>query len=58
VSDGGLAEALREAEEYSGLAADVELPAAAKGGQIVLACAPDDVERLGAKGLQRIGMVT
>jgi phosphoribosylformylglycinamidine synthase II len=57
VSDGGLEEALREAEEYSGLAADVELPAPAKGGQIVLACAPDDVERLGAKGLERIGTV-
>jgi hypothetical protein len=35
----------------------VELPAQAKGGQIVIACAPDDVERLGAKGLQRIGTV-
>jgi phosphoribosylformylglycinamidine synthase len=57
VSDGGLAEALREAEEYSELGADVELPSAAPGGQIVLACAPDDVGRLGAKGLQRIGVV-
>jgi hypothetical protein len=57
VSDGGLAGALREAEEYSGLGADVELPEPAGGGQIVLACAPDDVERLGSKGLQRIGVV-
>ena len=57
VSDGGLVEALREAEEYSGLAADVELPARPPGGEIVLACAPEDVERLGAKGLQRIGVV-
>jgi phosphoribosylformylglycinamidine synthase len=57
MSDGGLTEALREAEEYSGLGADVELPEAAPGGQIVLACAPEDVERLGAKGLQRIGVV-
>jgi phosphoribosylformylglycinamidine synthase len=57
VSGGGLEEALREAEEYSGLTADVELPAAAAGGQIVLACAPGDVERLGAKGLQRVGVV-
>jgi phosphoribosylformylglycinamidine synthase len=57
VSDGGLAGALREAEEHSGLGADVELPAPATGGQIVLACAPKDVERLGAKGLQRIGTV-
>ncbi len=57
VSDGGLEEALREAEEYSGLGADVELPEPAGGGRIVLACAPDDVERLGTKGLQRIGVV-
>jgi hypothetical protein len=35
----------------------VELPAPAGGGRIVLACAPEDVERLGAKGLQRIGVV-
>jgi phosphoribosylformylglycinamidine synthase subunit PurL len=57
VSDGGLAEALREAEEHSGLRADVELPKEAPCGQIVLACAPDDVERLGSKGLQQIGVV-
>jgi phosphoribosylformylglycinamidine synthase II len=57
VSDGGLTEALREAEEYSGLCADVELPPPARGGQILLACAPDDVERLGSKGLLRIGVV-
>jgi phosphoribosylformylglycinamidine (FGAM) synthase-like enzyme len=57
VSDGGLEEALREAEQYSGLDADVDLPEQAGGGQIVLACAPEDVERLGAKGLQRIGVV-
>ncbi|TML88421.1 MAG: phosphoribosylformylglycinamidine synthase II [Actinobacteria bacterium] len=57
VSDGGLTEALHEAEAYSGLRADVELPKAAPGGQVLLACAPDDVERLGAKGLRRIGVV-
>ncbi len=57
VSDGGLQQALREAEEYSGLSADVELPEAAAGGQIVLACAPDEVERLGSKGLTQIGVV-
>jgi phosphoribosylformylglycinamidine synthase len=57
VSDGGLEEAVREAEAYSGLDADVELPAAAAGGQVLLACAPDDVERLGSKGLVRIGVV-
>ncbi len=58
VSDGGLQEALREAEEYSGLSAEVELPEAAAGGQIVLACAPHEVERLGTKGLHQIGVVT
>jgi phosphoribosylformylglycinamidine synthase subunit PurL len=55
VSAGGLEQALREAEEYSGLAADVELPEPAAGGQVLLACAPEDVTRLGSKGLQRIG---
>ncbi|MBA3736791.1 MAG: phosphoribosylformylglycinamidine synthase subunit PurL [Actinobacteria bacterium] len=57
VSYGGVGQAVREAEEYSGLEANVELPAAVKGGQILLACAPADAERLGAKGLQRIGVV-
>jgi phosphoribosylformylglycinamidine synthase II len=57
VSDGGPAQALREAEEYSGLTADVELPDDAPGGQVLLACAAADVDRLGRKGLQRIGVV-
>ena len=57
VSDGGIEEALREAAEYSGVEAKVDLPEAARGGRVVLACAPGDVDRLGTKGLQRIGMV-
>jgi phosphoribosylformylglycinamidine synthase subunit PurL len=57
VSDGGLARALREAEEYSGLAAEVELAEPAPGGQVLLACAAADVERLGSKGLRQIGVV-
>jgi phosphoribosylformylglycinamidine synthase subunit PurL len=57
VSGGGLEQALREAEEWSGVGARVELPAPAPGGQVLLACAPEDVERLGSKGLQRIGTV-
>src|SRR5213078_2179451 len=57
VSGGGLEQALREAEEYSGVGASVELPEPAPGGQVLLACRPDDVERLGSKGLQRIGAV-
>jgi len=57
VSDGGLEPALRDAVEYSGLDADVELPLPAGGGQVLLACAAADVERLGSKGLRRIGVV-
>ncbi|MFL5950415.1 MAG: phosphoribosylformylglycinamidine synthase subunit PurL [Gaiellaceae bacterium] len=57
VSDGGIEQALREAEEHSGIAAEVELPATAPGGQVLLACAPENVERLGSKGLQQIGRV-
>jgi phosphoribosylformylglycinamidine synthase II len=57
VSDGGVEEALREAAGYSGLEATVELPDAAPGGQVLLACDPDDVDRLGTKGIQQIGHV-
>ena len=57
VSDGGIEKALREAEEYSGVAANVDLPPTATGGQVLLACAPQNVDRLGTKGLQRIGTV-
>jgi phosphoribosylformylglycinamidine synthase II len=57
VSDSGLEQALREAEEHSGVGAQVELPPTAPGGQVLLACAPENVERLGSKGLQRIGTV-
>jgi phosphoribosylformylglycinamidine synthase subunit PurL len=58
VSDGGLEQALREAAEHSGVEAAVELPGSAAGGQVLLACAPHDVERLGTKGLRRIGTVS
>ena len=47
VSDGGIEQALREAGDFSGLEADVELPAPTNGGRVLLACAPEDVERLG-----------
>jgi phosphoribosylformylglycinamidine synthase subunit PurL len=57
VSDGGIEQALREAEEHCGVAAQVELPQTARGGRVLLACAPENVERLGSKGLQRIGTV-
>jgi phosphoribosylformylglycinamidine synthase subunit PurL len=57
VSDGGIEQALREAEEHCGIGADVDLPPTAPGGQVLLACAPENVECLGRKGLQRIGTV-
>jgi len=57
VSDGGIEQALREAEEHSGAVAQVDLPVAAPGGRVLLACAPENVERLGSKGLQQIGTV-
>jgi phosphoribosylformylglycinamidine synthase len=57
VSDGGLEAALREAAEHSGHEADVDLPEHSPGGRVLLACARTDVERLGTKGLQRIGVV-
>ena len=53
----GFERALREAEEHSGIAADVEPPAPAAGGQILLACAQEDVSRLGTKGIELIGRV-
>jgi len=57
VSDGGLKVALCEAALYSGVGAAIELPPPAPGGCVVLACDPTDVERLGTKGLERIGTV-
>src|SRR5439155_14225240 len=49
VSAGGIEEALREAGEYSGVEAKVDLPEVAAGSQVVLACAPQDVDRLGTR---------
>jgi phosphoribosylformylglycinamidine synthase subunit PurL len=57
VSDGGIETALHEASEYSGREADVDLPGAARGGRVVLACAPGDVDRLGTKNVETIGSV-
>ena len=62
-SRGGLAVALAEAALWSGVGADLDLPGdelalfGEGGGQAVLACAPEDVERLGSKGLRRLGVV-
>ena len=62
-SDGGLAVALAEAAIFSGLGADVEVPEDARawfgegGGQAVLACAPEQVDRLGGVPLRELGVV-
>jgi phosphoribosylformylglycinamidine synthase subunit PurL len=62
VSHGGLAVALAEAGLYSGLGAEVTLPDDPRawfgegGGQAVLACAPEVVERLGGVPLRRLGV--
>jgi phosphoribosylformylglycinamidine synthase len=59
----GLEHALAEAARWSGREADVDLPRdtlqhdALQRGAAVLACAPADVEKLGARGLVQIGQV-
>ena len=57
VSYGGLEAAVAEAAAYSGIPADVDLPERAPGGQMLIACAPEYVERLGTRGLRQIGTV-
>ena len=60
---GGLAVALAVAALQSSVGARLELPDdelalfGESGGQAVIACAPEDVERLGSKGLRRLGVV-
>jgi len=56
--DGGDVElALAEAALWSGVGARVELPGTLAAGAAVLACAREDVDRLGARGLTRLGVV-
>ncbi|HVS85280.1 MAG TPA: AIR synthase-related protein, partial [Gaiellaceae bacterium] len=59
VGSAGLEAALAEAAAWSGgLAADVTLPSnRLLQGAAVLACAPEDVSRLGARGFTQIGEV-
>ncbi len=57
VGSAGLEAALDEAADWSGRAADVELPSEPLGTAAVLACAPEDVDKLGSRGLTRIGEV-
>ncbi len=62
VSHGGLAVALAEAALHSGIGAEVALPEDPRawfgegGGQAVLACAPEVVDRLGGVPLRRLGL--
>jgi hypothetical protein len=57
VSDGGLELALQEAEEWSGLEADVDLPDDPRAGAAILALPQCQAPRLGARGLVQIGEV-
>jgi phosphoribosylformylglycinamidine (FGAM) synthase-like enzyme len=52
----GAEHALAEAAEWSGCAADVDLPTVTRGAAI-LACRPEDVAKLGSRGLVEIGRV-
>jgi phosphoribosylformylglycinamidine synthase len=62
VSAGGLAVALAEAAIHSGVGAEVTLPDDQRawfgegGGQAVLACASEEVERLGGVPIRRLGV--
>ena len=62
VSAGGLAVALAEAAIHSGVGAELALPDDPRawfgegGGQAVLACAPDVVDRLGGVPLRKLGI--
>jgi phosphoribosylformylglycinamidine (FGAM) synthase-like enzyme len=59
---GGLAVTLAEAALWSGVGAELDLPDdevalfGEGGGQAVVACAPEDVPRLGSKGIRRLGV--
>jgi phosphoribosylformylglycinamidine synthase len=61
VSEGGASVTLAEAALWSGVGADLDLPADAwfteGGGQAVIACAPEDVGRLVAVPLRELGVV-
>ncbi len=57
VSDGGIESALTEAAEWSVVDAQVDVPADVPGGRAILACAPEDVAKLGSRGLMVIGEV-
>jgi phosphoribosylformylglycinamidine synthase len=57
VSDGGIEVALQEAAAFTRVGADVRLPRDTRSGRVVLACAPENAERLGKKNVVQIGTV-
>jgi phosphoribosylformylglycinamidine synthase len=57
VGSSGLAAAVAEAARWSGRDADVELPEAPTAGAAILACAAENVARLGTRGFVQIGEV-
>jgi phosphoribosylformylglycinamidine (FGAM) synthase-like enzyme len=58
VDSGDLALALAEAADWSGLAADTDVPSIApSAGAVVLACAPERASQLELAGLREIGTV-
>ena len=57
VGAAGLAAAVEEAASWSGREADVDLPDEPAAGSAILACAREDVERLGSRGIVEIGEV-
>jgi len=57
VGRSGLEAALEEAAEWSGCQADFDLPSESLGTAAILACAAEDVELLGSRGIRRIGEV-
>jgi len=57
VGRSGLEAALEEATEWSGCQADFDLPSEPLGTAAILACAAEDVELLGSRGIRRIGEV-
>ncbi len=57
VGSRGLEAAIAEATHWSGREADVELPEEPSAGAAVLACAPENVARLGTRGFVEIGRV-
>ena len=57
VGYGGLAHAIADAARWSGRSADVELPPEPTKGAAVVAAAPDQVAKLGSRGLVQIGEV-